>query len=90
MSMTAAHFALQPIHVSDHDPGWQVEPPEVAVPLCDFRGDGRVIGALVHPRSAWSCPLFYLAIPAYAVLAFAAAAIRLCDRVGIVPNHSAR
>ena len=90
MSMTATHFVLQPIHLSDHDPARQVEPPEVAVPLCDFRGDGRLIDAFVHPRSAWSCPLFYLAIPAYAVLAFAAAAIRLCDRVGIVPNHSAR
>ena len=89
MSMTATHFALQQIHVPDHDPAWEVEPPEAAVPLCDFRGDGRLIDAFVHQRSAWTCPLFYLAIPAYAVLTLAAAAIRFFGRTGILPNHSA-
>ncbi|BCA61595.1 hypothetical protein HMP09_0829 [Sphingomonas sp. HMP9] len=37
-------------------------------PGCDFSGDGRVVGAVVADRSAWHCPLFYLALPASALL----------------------
>lgn len=92
MSMTATRFALQPIHVSDHDPApapaATVAPSNTPLPPCDFRGDGRLADALAHPRSAWACPLFYLAIPASAVLALAAGAIRLCDRAATVLNRS--
>ena len=35
---------------------------------CDFSGDGRLVGAVVADRSAWHCPLFYLALPASGLL----------------------
>ena len=47
-------------------------------PPCDFSGDGRIVGALADGRSAWTCPIFYLAMPSCAVLAFTVTTIRLC------------
>ncbi|HXH16238.1 MAG TPA: hypothetical protein VNJ10_08920 [Sphingomonas sp.] len=45
---------------------------------CDFSGDGRLVGAIADGRSAWTCPVFYLAMPTCAVLAFTVTMIRMC------------
>ena len=55
---------------------------------CDFSDDGRLVDAVVADRSAWLCPLFYLAVPASALLLgmvvvvrFSSAAVRAVGRV---------
>jgi hypothetical protein len=57
--------------------------------VCDFSGDGRIVGAIVADRSAWRCPLFYLTVPVTALLFFTLAVIRFCrGTTGIAEDGS--
>lgn len=87
MSMSAARLALHPTIVADFPPSPAISDPGEHAPGCDFGGDGRLVGAIADTRSAWTCPIFYLAIPAYAVLAFAAMTIRLCELASAMLNR---
>ena len=55
-------------------------PPRAKSGLCDFSGDGRIVDALATERSAWTCPIFYLAIPACALLTVSATVVRAWGR----------
>lgn len=74
MTVIAAPFALD------------VDPPAASTGLpamagtgerCDFSGDGRLPRDAAEDRSAWTCPGFYLAMPACALLMASVAIIRL-------------
>lgn len=57
--------------------------------VCDFSGDGRIVGAIVADRSAWRCPLFYLTVPVTALLFLTLAVIRFCrGTAGIAEDGS--
>ncbi len=51
--------------------------PATGSQICDFSGDGRIVGATAANRSAWLCPLFYLTVPVAALLFFSVAVVRL-------------
>lgn len=51
-------------------------PPRATSGPCDFSGDGRIVDALAAKRSAWTCPVFYLAMPAWALLTLSATVVR--------------
>ncbi len=77
LTIVNAPIAVRP---SGHATGSQV---------CDFSGDGRIVGAIVADRSAWRCPLFYLSVPITALLLFTLAVIRFCRiTTGIVEDGS--
>lgn len=57
-----------------------VAPPRAKPGPCDFSGDGRIVDALAAGRSAWTCPIFYLAIPACALLSVSATVLRAWGR----------
>lgn len=63
--------------------------PATGSQICDFSGDGRIVGAIVADRSAWRCPLFYLTVPITALLFFTVAVIRFCrGTTGIAEDGS--